>query len=432
MNMYYLRRNKKIIVISLIFISILTFCYALKITNTTDTSSVQQTSSNSKKIILDYYIWDDEESYLSPVIEAYNTLQSSVTVKLHLLNSNYYDDHIDELLSSNLKIDLIGIKGISKMVQVKDKLVDLTSYIRNNDMDVTAYGSMFNDIAVDNKYYGIPTRNTSWALIYNKTLFDQAGLPYPKQMTWNEYRTLAKKLTKGSGKNKIYGGYWVPWCFNFAALQHSSYLIDDDLSYTRQSLELLNTFYNLDGSHMSYAQMDQDNVDVRSEFEAGKIAMMPQGEWIVNMLLQDQQKGLTKVNWDIAPIPVFKDQSSGITWGQYQFVSIPKYCAHPKEAFQFIQFLCGEEGAKIYAQHGIIHAYSNDEIKSLYLKTVGKKNASIFFQTKKVQEQLALSGYDDILESFKSCAKQYLLGKKSLDQVMNDFDRIRRKRLKSN
>lgn len=383
-------------------------------------------SSYHDKIELDYYVWDDEASYVAPVIDAYNSMQSSVQVTLHLLDSTFYDDTIATLLTSNTKVDLIGIKGISKLAQYKSHLLDLTTYIQANALDVTAYGNMFNDISVNNRYYGIPTRNTSWALIYNKDLFDEAGISYPTQLTWDEYRTLAIQLTKGEGKDKIYGGYWVPWCYNFAALQHSSYLIDDDLSYTKDSLELLNTFYNIDGSHMSYTEMAKQTDSVCEKFEAGTIAMMPQGEWIVNMLLQDEKNGHSTVNWDIAPIPVFEGQDSGITWGQYQFVGITNNSKYPKEAFHFITYLCGEDGARIYAQNGMIHAYSNEEIQHLYLDTVGKESASIFFNTKKVQEQLALPGYDDILEGFKFCADEYFSGKKSIEEAMAEFEEIRR------
>ncbi len=391
-------------------------------------SSPLKNGADGNKAVLDYYTWDDEESYIMPVVDAYNALQSSVQINLHVLNSTYYEDNIQVLLSADTKIDLLGIKGISQMVQIRDKgqLLDLTSCIKNNDMDVTAYGSMFNDIAINGRYYGIPSRSTCWVLVYNKDLFDSAGISYPENLTWEEYRQLAILLTKGDGENKIYGGYWVPWCYNFAAIQRSSYLIDDDLSLAKESLALLNTFYNLDGSHMSYRQMTDQMVSVRKEFERGTIAMMPQGEWILNMLMEDERKGLTDINWDIAPMPVFSGQESGITWGQYQFVSITSDTPHPEEAFDFVRFLCGEEGARIYAGNGIIHAYSNDDIEQIYLNAVGKESASIFFEAKKVQEQLAISGYQDVLDAFGQCAEEYFLGRKTLDEAMSDFERMRK------
>ncbi|BCN30883.1 extracellular solute-binding protein [Anaeromicropila herbilytica] len=423
------------IIIAVFFIlicSTLVICYIIKKENSSLSthSTLHPSISNIKnKVVLDYYIWNDEESYISPVIDSYEALHPLIQIKLHVIDSNSYEKDIKKLILKNKKIDLFGIRGISKMVQFinKNQLLDLTSYIQNNDMDVTAYGSMFNDIDINGRYYGIPTRSTCWILVYNKDLFRDAGISYPKSLTWDEYRKLAITLTKGEGDNKIYGGYWVPWCFNFAALQRSSYLIDDDLSYLRESLLMLNNFYNIDRSHISYKEMTDQSINFRKEFEQGKIAMMPQGEWIINMLMQDKQKGITNVNWDIAPMPIFKGQESGITWGQYQFVSIASNTSHPKEAFDFVQYLCGEEGALIYAKNGIIHAYCNDTIKNVFLNTVGKKSASIFFQVKKVQEELPISGYEDVLEAFNKCTRDYLYGKISIDKAMNEFEHMRTK-----
>lgn len=399
--------------------------YRANLTN--NSSSPEVTDISNEKVVLDYYIWADEESYIKPVISAYCTLYGNTIINLHVIKSDLYEKDIQTLLSGDTKIDLLGVKGISQLVQIHNQgqLLDLTSYIKTNDMDVTAYGSMFNDIAVESKYYGIPTRNTCWILLYNKDIFDEAGIDYPGQMTWDEYRQLAISLTKGEGDSKIYGGYWVPWCYNLAALQQSSYLIDDDLTYTRESLELLNNFYNVDQSHMSYKHLTDQKIDYRKEFEKGNIAMMPQGEWIVNMLLEDQEQGLTDINWDIAPMPVFEGQDPGITWGQYQFVSIAADTSYPEEAFNFVQFLCGEEGARIYAQCGIIHAYSNEEIKQIYLSAVGKDSASIFFETKRVQEQLAVPGYQEVTEAYKKYAEEYLLGNITIDEAMSKFEKMR-------
>lgn len=420
---------KKIFLISSIFLTIAVLIIGYKYYNSNfmNGSNPNSNAITSDTVVLDYYIWSDEKSYIEPVISAYCALYTNVTINLHVIDPLTYEKEIQTLLSSDTKIDLLGVKGISQLVQVHNQgqLLDLTSYIKKDDMEVTAYGSMFNDIAVDGRYYGIPTRSTCWFLLYNKDLFDQADIDYPEQMTWEEYRKLSIALTKGEGNDKIYGGYWVPWCYNFAALQQSSYLIDDDLTYTRESLELLNKFYNEDKSHFAYSTVIGQDTRYRTEFEKGSIAMMPQGEWIINMLLEDHLKGLTDVNWDIAPMPVFEGQDPGITWGQYQFVSIATDTDYPKEAFNFVQFLCGEEGARIYAQNGIIHAYSNEEIKQIYLNSVGKTSASIFFETKRVQEQLALPGYEEVTEAFKQCAKQYLLGDSTIDEAMASFEKMR-------
>lgn len=388
-------------------------------------ASYETNKTSKEKVILDFYIWDDETSYIRPVVNAYTSFHRNVKINLHPLDSDYYDDVIKLLLEGDTKIDLLCVRGISLLIQMKaqEQLLDITTYIRNNKLDVTAYGNMYNNVSIDGKYYGLPTRSTCWFLLYNKDIFDQEGIPYPGQMTWDEYRELALSLTHGSGKNKVYGSFLPPWLFNFGAIQRSSYLIDDDLTYTRESLEMLNNFYNIDKSHISYKQVaiTNDIIDYLSIFEDSKIAMTPNGEWMVNMLIEYQKEHTTYVNWDIAPMPVFAGQDSGVTWGQYQFAGIAKDTAYPEECFKFLQFLCGEEGARIYAENGIIHAYSNDDIKQIYMNVVGKDSASYFYEAKRVQEELAVPNYQDLHAIFKAISKDYLLGRITIDQAMEQF-----------
>ena len=42
------------------------------------------------------------------------------------------------------------------------------------------------------------------------------------------------------------------------------------------------------------------------------------------------------------------------------------YAKHPAEAWQFLTFVCGEEGAKTLASCGIIPGYSSDAIKEIF------------------------------------------------------------------
>jgi multiple sugar transport system substrate-binding protein len=56
------------------------------------------------------------------------------------------------------------------------------------------------------EYYAVPYCNNINMLYFNKKMFDEAGIPYPDpNWTWNDFRETAKKLTKGSGANKVYG-----------------------------------------------------------------------------------------------------------------------------------------------------------------------------------------------------------------------------------
>ena len=130
-------------------------------------------------------------------------------------------------------------------------------------------------LKMNEKYYVLPYRSSSYAIFYNKDIFDKAGEPYPIDITWEEYAQIAKRLTSGSGENKIWGGYIPDWLrAPIMTLQRGSNLLDDDLTPIIEWTEYLNRLYNIDMSHMSYAEMKLGKIDWIKIFESGKVAML--------------------------------------------------------------------------------------------------------------------------------------------------------------
>lgn len=387
-----------------------------------ETASAASDSSGSKPTELSFYIWDDEKAYITQVVDQYNSSQDKVKVNLTVIPSEEYDDKLKVLLAADSDVDLVDIRGLSQVTTyaTTGSLLDITDRIASSGLDTSRYGEMWSNANVDGKNYALPTRTTCWELYYNADLFDKAGIDYPKQMTWEEYGDLAKKLTEKTGVN---GGYWVPWIFQFAAVQQGVYVDCDDADNDKlaYSLQLLNRFYNVDKSHMSYADMTANNPEYLGEFENGKCAMLPNGEWCVQMLLADEASGASKVNWQVAPMPVPDGVEAGTTWGQFQFAAVTSTCKHPDEAFDFLKYLCGDEGSVIYSNNGMIHAYSGDNAKAAYMKAAGKDCVSIFFDAKKIQEAPNTVGYDEILNAFNENAQLYLLGEKTIDETMTNF-----------
>jgi multiple sugar transport system substrate-binding protein len=52
-------------------------------------------------------------------------------------------------------------------------------------------------VTVEGKTYGIPMNTVAMGLVYNKKLFDEAGIATPPK-TWDEFRAVSKKLTRSS------------------------------------------------------------------------------------------------------------------------------------------------------------------------------------------------------------------------------------------
>lgn len=373
---------------------------------------------------LTYCTWEDEEGYAEKLAEAFEAENPGITVNIKYISAALTAKELSSLLDKE-DIDIIGLKNINVVLSLakNHKIKNITGHIASSGIDGSHYGNMYNDVSIEGEYYCLPTRKTSWVLAYNKDIFKKEGLNDPGQMTWDEYASLAKQLTKGSGEEKQWGGYFVNWVYNFMGIQEKNYLYDDDLIYVQKSLEFMNRIYNEDKSHMTPKEMEQESW--LEAFENGNIAMMPQGEWFVGMILEDEKSGKTDVDWDIAPMPVRENQKTGTTWGLYQLASISSKCARTDTAFEFLKFLCGEKGAELYASNGMIPAYTDAKIQNTYRSAIGNHNADAFFHTYQIQEKPAYEGYADLEDMLEKEAVLYLNGKQSIEITMQNFKKAR-------
>jgi len=145
--------------------------------------------------------------------------------------------------------------------------------------------------------YGLEPVTNSIALYYNTKMLAAAGVTPPK--TWDELRTAAKKLTKGStygfamSNINTYEGTW-----QFLPFFWSNGGDEKDIA-TPQAAQALQFVLDLqqDGS-MSKSSISWAQSDVDNQFIAGKAAMMINGPWQLPSL--NAAKGL---EFDSVPIP---------------------------------------------------------------------------------------------------------------------------------
>lgn len=383
--------------------------------------------SKDGKVHLKYYIWSDEENYMTEIVNNYNSSQDKTEVELVSIPNETYDDKLKVMLSGGSDADLVDIRGVGQLLQYKDAdvLLDITDNVKNSDLDISKYGPTWDDTYTDGVVTALPTRTTSWMLFYNVDLFKEAGIEMPEQPTWDDYREMAKKLTKEDGSRL--GGTIVDWhIYQSLATTKGTYIIDDDLSDVRDSLEYINNLINVDKTHTALAEIKSNDSQYLSDFENGKTGMLINGEWLINMLITDQEAGKTSINWEVAPMPIHDGQEPGTTWGAYQFSAINKTTKHPEESYDFLQYLCSEGGAEVMPKYGMLPAYSSETAQETFESVVDKESASkVAFNAKRVPEAPTYNKYNELLIAFSEHAELYLYGEKTLDETMKNFEKQR-------
>lgn len=383
---------------------------------------------SEEKVKLKYYIWSDCENYTNEIVDNYNNSQDHVFVEVVSMPSATYDDKLKVMLSAGSDADILSVRTLDQVMQFKeaDALFDISDYVKKSDLDISKFGSMWDSCYPDGKITALPLRTSCWMLFYNVDILKDAGIDVSGQLTWEQYGDLIRQLTSGDGTK--YGGCWVDWnIYQCIGTQKRTYLNDDDITDVKNGLQLLNRFFNEDQSVVPLAEIKANDSQWRADFENGRVAMLPQGEWLINMLMTDEKEGKTSINWEVAPIPIPDGAEPGTTWGAYQFSAIPKNAKNPEESYDFLKYLCGEGGSAVLPKYGMLPAYGGDSAKATFDEVVGKTSVSeVAFNAKIVPEAPSYEKYNDLKVAFAEHAELYLFGEKTLEETMNNFEKQRK------
>lgn len=163
------------------------------------------------------------------------------------------------------------------------------------------------DFQVDGKQVGFPRETTSTVMIYNKSLFEENGVPLPTDSwTWADFAAAAAALTSGEGADKIYGT--ADWHLNrntwIKMWQKGGDVISEDRTQftmnqepnLSQIQEIASWHHDL-GVHLSASTAEAGGFTTADLFTTGKIGMFPQFSVFSGILAAE-------FDWDIAHLPV--------------------------------------------------------------------------------------------------------------------------------
>ena len=392
--------------------------------------SAPSEEASAEKVTLEYYTWTDEADYMQKIVDAFNAQNADIEVKMNTISNdaNEYNTKMMTNLSGGSEMDIYSINSSASLglFSSKNQLLDLTDRIKAANVDISAYGPSYQDITeklTGGKYYGLPYRTSQYALFYNKAIFDKEGIPYPTKLTWNEYAELAKKLTKGEGADKQWGGYYADWMIlPLGAIQQGATILDDDLTPVKDWLNFLDKIYYQDQSHMSYKQMKSQSTDWIKQFESGNVAMLVNGEWTVNMLKADIAAGKTDIDFDMTLLPQPEGAGDPTTVGGVStFMGINPKSKNIDAAFKFVQFVTGEAGESIIAQSSVLPAYSSDATKEAFLNATGIQGSGAFFEANTMIENQPIPNISDLNAAFSEQRDLFLFQEQDADKTAEEF-----------
>lgn len=284
------------------------------------------------------------------MIAVYRQHVPSTQVTVELVPFAQYWTKLETLMASGTGYDVELMNGPNFLINVtRHGILDLSSYVAASKLSTDQFPPWLRKLYTYQEHlYGLPERQATIALFYNKSLFDAAGVKLPDNTwTWQTYLDAAQKLTKAGsdGTPTQYGTISANnaqenW-YNFV-FQNKGHVLDANKQHLLldqpaavgaiQYLVDLVQKYKVAPQPTVMAQQSETQL-----FMAGKVAMMPGGPWNVGIF-----EPIKTFQWDIAPLPKGKQRACVIHGSAYCLGSSTKYA---EQAFQFIDWMATSKTA---------------------------------------------------------------------------------------
>lgn len=233
---------------------------------------------------------------------------------------------------------------------------DVTDELKKRGVDVIQdVWSGPQDISIkEGRVYGVPSNAASSALFINKTIFDQAGIPYPKgTWTWDEFIPLAQKLTirDERGRAKQFGFLMDWWLWPQFVLQWGgSVYSEDGTKCTIDSPEAIAGIQFLHDLIYKYKIMPSPVEEAAMATQGGwgsgsitqfgdgkKIAMAMGGRWWLCTLRNKSQ--FPNLKMTVCEAPYHKERVF-LAYGRSTFIN--KQSPRREQALDFLLYMSGE------------------------------------------------------------------------------------------
>lgn len=336
-------------------------------------------SSGSGNLI--FLIWDSgQKAGMEAMAEAYMEDHPDVSIEVQATGWDEYWTKLEASATSNTMPDIFWMHS-NQMFKYADNgyLADCSDII--NEADYSEI-SVENAKGSDGKVYGVPKDKDTVALLYNKDLFDAAGVEYPdEKWTWDDMEAASAQINEKTGK---YGymafshdqlGYW-----NFV-YQNGGQILNEDGTepkYTETATsEAIKYYIDIQNNDWCPTQAQFANTGASELFFSGEGAMYYAGNWdLVNLCnTYSDMNG----KWDVAVLPKCPDPENGD--GRAVISNSVSYATgangkNKELAMDFLAFLGSEEGQRIQGESGVaIPAYNG--LEETWVQTFADKGYEI-------------------------------------------------------
>ncbi len=330
--------------------------------------------SSDGKTHLTFQIWDvAQRDGMQAVADAYTAQHPDVVIEVQVTSWSEYWTKLEASAISNQMPDIFWMHT-NEILKYADygMLADVTDLYA--DESATYYEDHFSEVSrsnsqgSDGRMYGVPKDKDTVCLVYNREMFDAAGVAYPDEnWTWDDLIAASQQIYDATGKYgyMAYGddqlGYW-----NFVYQNGGYILAEDNITggFTQPAtMEAMSVYIGFQKEDWCPDQNYFAETSPGTAFFSEQGAMFFEGNWnlLNEMLNYPDMQG----KWDVAVLPKCPNPQSGD--GRATISNGLSYATSARGknreiALDVLRFFGSEEGQRIQGESGAaIPAYNGLE-----------------------------------------------------------------------
>lgn len=304
----------------------------------------------------------DEQAAYKKTVDQFEKDHPGVKVKIITTAADQYATKLKAAITGNSVPDVFYYDPGDLMAYVNGGvLLKLTDYVQNNaDIDINKIWKKGVDLyrydgqtVGQGDIWGLPKDLGPFAMGYNKTMFEKAGIPLPdkdKPYTWDEFIKAAQQLTldtNGDGKLDQWGtGLNVNWTLQSLVWSNGADWIDsthkkvtiDDPKFA----EALQFFADMQNKYKVTPSISEaQTLDTYQRWMQGQIGFFPVGPWDMSTYEK------LPFEYDLIPYPAGSTGKTA-TWLGSLGIGVSSKTKYPEAAAALTMYLTGsEEGMKM-------------------------------------------------------------------------------------
>jgi len=304
---------------------------------------------SGEKVTLRFATWDSGDllKIQQTIAKKFEEQHPNIKVQVEA-----YGDGFDQKLAASIGAgdapDVMYMWDFPTYYKNLEPLDDLLKSDASLNVD-DFYPGLFNYVKIEDKRYGLPAGFTTRVMYYNKKLFDEAKIPYPKDgWTWDEFKETAKKLTDAGKKqygfgvraeNDPYDLQGFVWSNGGSFISPDGKTIEGFMN-GKETVEAIGMFGDMIKDKFAVKVGGKNQKSGDDIFKAGKLAMWESGIWPLNGFKE------AKIDVGTVTMPVFAGKPlKGVV--AESAVSIYKNSKHKQEAWEFVKYYASSDAIKL-------------------------------------------------------------------------------------